>query len=137
MAFPELGLEDIEAKVDTGAYRSALHCHDMEVVVKKKVRVLQCRLLDPSHPNYDEKELHFKEFTETVVKNSFGQVEERFAVKIKIKIGDALIKTDFTLTDRSEMKYPVLLGRKFLKNRFLVDVSKLNVLNKKEEETRK
>ena len=121
--FIEWGLASIEAKVDTGAYGCALHCHHIEIVEIKGKKLLSFRLLDPSHPEYDEREYLAKEFRDKRVKSSSGQWEHRYTVVTGIKLGRETYEVEFSLTDRSEMKYPVLLGRKFLKKRFLVDVS--------------
>jgi len=64
------------------------------------------------------------------VKSSTGISECRYKIKTKIKLGDKIYKTDFTLSDRSEMKFPILLGRKVICKNFLVDVSKKYFFNK-------
>jgi hypothetical protein len=120
--FPELGLYGITAKVDTGAYTTALHCHD----IHEKNGVLYFKLLDPSHPDYNEQEQKFTEYTQKEIKNSFGEVEKRYIIKTIIKIGSKRIKSVISLTHRGNMRYPVLIGRKLLKNRFIVDTSLLN-----------
>jgi hypothetical protein len=120
--FPELGLFGITAKVDTGAYTTALHCHD----IYEKNGVLHFKLLDPSHPDYNEQEHKFTEYTQKEIKNSFGEVEKRFIIKTTIKIGRKRIKSVISLTHRGNMRYPVLIGRKLLKNRFIVDTALLN-----------
>ena len=56
--------------------------------------------------------------------SSNGTSEIRVLVKIKLKLGRKVYNTKFTLTDRSNMKNSILIGRKFLRNRFIVDVSK-------------
>ncbi|MCE3279086.1 MAG: ATP-dependent zinc protease [Bacteroidetes bacterium] len=122
IAFPELGLYDITAKVDTGAYTTALHCHD----IKEKNGVLYFKLLDPTHPDYNEQEQKFSTYTQKEIKNSFGEVEKRYIIKTVIKIGTKRIKSVISLTDRGNMRYPVLIGRKLLKNRYVVDVALLN-----------
>jgi hypothetical protein len=122
IAFPELGLYDITAKVDTGAYTTALHCHD----IKEKNGVLYFKLLDPTHPDYNEQEQKFSIYTQKEIKNSFGEVEKRYIIKTIIKIGTKRIKSVISLTDRGNMRYPVLIGRKLLKNRYVVDVALLN-----------
>jgi hypothetical protein len=68
-----------------------------------------------------------KNFKEKKIKSSFGQIEERFVIKTKIKLFDRVIRAEFSLSDRTEMKYPILLGRKLLRNRFIVDVSLYNL----------
>ena len=120
--FPELGLFGITAKVDTGAYTTALHCHD----IREENGVLYFKLLDPTHPEYTAKEQKFTTYFQKEIKNSFGEVEKRYIIKTIIKMGRKRIKSVISLTDRGTMRYPVLIGRKLLKNRFVVDVALLN-----------
>ena len=54
-----------------------------------------------------------------------------FQLSTPIKIGRKRIMATISLTDRGGMKYPVLIGRKLLTNRFLVNVSQVNLLEKK------
>ncbi len=120
--FPELNLFGIVAKIDTGAYTTALHCHD----IREENGILYFKLLDPSHPEYNKQEQKFTDYTQKEIKNSFGETEKRYIIKTIIKIGRRKIKSVISLTDRGTMRYPVLIGRKFLKNKFVVDVSFLN-----------
>lgn len=132
--FPELRLYGITAKIDTGAYTTALHCHD----IYEKDGVLYFKLLDPSHPDYNEQEQKFTEYSQKEIKNSFGEVEKRYIIKTIIKIGRRKIKSVISLTHRGNMRYPVLIGRKLLKNKFIVDVSLLNnlsIISKKKHKT--
>ena len=57
------------------------------------------------------------------------QIEKRYIIKTIVKIGPKRIKAIISLSDRAKMRYPVLIGRKLLKNRFVVDVSELNYLS--------
>ena len=122
--FPDLGLFSIEAKIDTGALTSVLHCHD----IRENNGTLYFKLLDPSHPEYNEKVQRATEYSQKEIKNSFGEVENRYIIKTIIRIGNKRIKALISLTDRGTMRYPVLIGRRFLKNRFIVDVSLLNCI---------
>jgi hypothetical protein len=63
------------------------------------------------------------------VKSSNGIEQTRYAIKLKVKVGDQEVLTEFTLTNRDKMNYPVLLGRKFLRHRFVVDVSRNFILS--------
>lgn len=117
--FPELQLKDIDAKVDTGAYTSSIHCHDIREVDNQ----LYCKFLDPAHPDYNEQEFRFNTYSRKTVKSSNGQIENRYKITTKIELDEKQYSISLTLTDRANMKYPVLLGRKFLSRKFIVDVS--------------
>lgn len=110
----------VPAKVDTGAYRSAVHARN----IKQKDGVLSFELLG-KHPVCEA--IHFKvetrEFSKVMVANSFGHSEERYEVKLRVKIGPKVFPARFTLADRSKKVYPILIGRKVLNGRFLVDTS--------------
>jgi len=117
---PELGLENIHAKLDTGAYTCSLHCSTAQVVNGK----LEFTLLDEEHPEFTGRKYTFKKFDRREIKNSFGEAELRYVIKTKIKIFDQLIRAEFSLSNRGNLKFPVLLGRKIVRKRFLIDVAK-------------
>ncbi len=129
ISLPDLGLGYITAKIDTGADSCAIHCSVIKVVLKDSKPTLMVRLLDRKNHAYQNKALYFSEYRTKLVKNSFGIAEERYQVKANIKIGDYIILTDLSFAKRSKMNYPVLLGRKFLKGRFVVDVARRYVIS--------
>ncbi len=120
---PKLGFTGIPAKTDTGAYYCSLHCHLIEVKEENGKKVLYFNLLDPSHPEYKDRTICFKRFREKQIKNSFGDSEMRYLIRTGIIIHNRRIKASITLTDRGNMKYPMLLGSRLLRNKFIVDVS--------------
>ncbi len=124
---PELNFFDLDAKIDTGAYTSAIHCHRIRVVNKNGKKLLHFILLDPAHPAYNEKPIYFEKFSKRTIKNSFGQSERRYIIKTIVEIFGKTIRTEFSLSNRGNLKFPVLLGRKFLQGRFYVDVSVFNI----------
>lgn len=121
--FPELNLHQVSIKIDSGAYTSSIHCHDIQV----ENGVLKCQFLDPEPEAHPNTTLHFKEFSKRVVKSSNGITEERFAIKTTIKIFEKSYPIELTLTERGSMKYPVLLGRKFINKKFIIDTAKKNL----------
>ena len=127
---PEFGLFDIEAKVDTGAYGCALHCHRIQVELKDGLEILSFQVLDPTHPESKDKIFYSEQFSDKSVKNSGGIVEHRYVITTEVLIFGQKFSVDFSLTDRSFMKYPILLGRKFLSRRFLVDVQQKDLSHK-------
>jgi len=120
---PGLGLYNIHAKIDTGAFTSSLHCSRAEVVNG----LLEFVLLDDEHPEFTGMKFVFKEYTERDVKNSFGVAERRYVIITTIKIFDEEITAEFSLSDRDALRFPILLGRKILRDRFLIDVTKKNL----------
>jgi len=121
---PALNLYNINAKIDTGAYTSALHCHCIKLAEIEGKKFLTFNVLDPGDDAYSPRIFKFEEYRIIRVKSSFGQTEKRFAVIIPIAVFGKTYRVEFSLTDRIQMKYPVLLGRKFLSRKFLVDVRK-------------
>ncbi len=123
---PELNISGLEAKIDTGAYTSALHCHDIRLQEKDGKKLLCFFLLDPLHPEYSNQQHCFEKFGRKTIKNSFGEAEERYIIKALIRIGRKKIRTSISLTDRGNMRYPVLIGRKMMKNKFIIDVKQIH-----------
>ena len=117
---PGLGLGDIHAKIDTGAYTSSLHCLRAEV----RDGVLEFVLLDEEHPEFTGIKYTMKKFDQREIKNSFGEAELRYVIKTKVRLFDKTIRAEFSLSNRGNLKFPVLLGRKILRHRFLIDVTK-------------
>ncbi|MFH0756805.1 MAG: RimK/LysX family protein [Bacteroidota bacterium] len=120
---PQLGYSNIKAKIDTGAYGSVIHCCHIEIVREDGKEKLSFELLDPGYPGYKGKKYVYERFRDKKVKNSGGETEHRYFIVTDVIVFGMKIEAEFSLTDRSQMKYPVLLGRKFLRKRFLVDVS--------------
>lgn len=117
--FPEYELT-VPAKVDTGADRNSVHATRVKLIERNGEEILKCRIL--KGPTVE-----FKDFSMVQVKSSNGQVQKRYKVRLTIIVLGKRYKTSFSLTNRQNMKYPILLGKNFLRNRFLVDVSLKNI----------
>tara|TARA_R110000868_G_scaffold28686_7_gene107311 strand:+ start:70 stop:495 length:426 start_codon:yes stop_codon:yes gene_type:complete len=126
--FPLLDLFEIDIKIDTGAYTSSIHCHK----VVEEDTVLKCLFYDKGHPHYNGKEIIFNTYQTAKVKSSNGIVQNRYKVKTTIILFNKKYSINLTLSTRNDMKYPILIGRKFLLKKFVVDVNEKNVsyLNK-------
>jgi len=124
---PELGIYDVDAKIDTGAYGCALHCHHIEIVEQEGREVLSFQVLDPSHPEFKNKIFYSKDYSQKKVKSSSGVKENRYTIKTSCILFGKSYRVVFSLTDRKRMKNPILLGRQFLAKRYLVDVTKKDV----------
>ena len=116
----------VSSKVDSGAYRSSVHASNIKEVTKDGEKVLKFSIL--GHPcSPVPRKLETTRYTLVQVTSSNGKAEMRYEVTLRIKIGSKIFNTSFTLADRSKNVYPVLIGRKALKNRFMVDVSRSSV----------
>lgn len=115
--FPALHLNDISIKIDTGAYTSSIHCDN----IKEEDGVLKCTFLDEEHPLYNGREYSFTAYDVVFVKSSNGMVQKRYQIQTKITLFSRTFKISLSLSDRQEMRFPVLIGRKFLTKKFIVD----------------
>ena len=115
--FPELELNDVQVKIDTGAYTSSIHCKSIEVKNGK----LYCIFLDEKHPEYSFETHCFEDYKTIRVKSSNGIAQKRYEIKSHIKLFNKIYSISLSLSDRKDMRYPVLLGRKFLNPKFIVD----------------
>lgn len=121
--FPLLDLQEISVKIDTGAYTSSIHCDNIEV----KNGVLHCTFLDEEHPQFNGKAWHFRDFRTVSVRSSNGILQERYQIQSNIKLFNQIYKISLSLSSRQEMRFPVLLGRKFLSGKFYVDPQLINL----------
>lgn len=118
--FPKLGIKLVEAKTDTGAFTSSIHCSHIQAV--SNGTQVECIFLDHTHPSYTGEKLVFPIEKETVVKSSNGESEKRYMIRTAINLLGKTYKIYLTLTNRGDMKHPLLIGRRFLRNKFIVDV---------------
>jgi hypothetical protein len=121
--FPALDLFNIDVKIDTGAYTSAIHCSQ----IIEDNNMLKCTFYSEGHANFSGKEVVFETFSKTNVKSSNGFKENRYKVKSEVIFFGKTYKINLTLSTRDDMKFPVLIGRQFLKSKFMVDVDKENL----------
>jgi len=127
----DLDMEHVPVKIDTGADASSIWAH---VVEQRDGDNLHVVFFGEESDFYTGKEHVFgpDEYVMTRVANSFGHREIRYKVKLRIRIKGRLIKSSFTLSDRSKKLYPVLIGRSLLTNKFIVDVAKGSPLREAE-----
>lgn len=117
---PKLGLFNVHAKIDTGAYNCCIHCSSARIVDGK----LEFVIVDPTRPEFAAMTFVFDKFKQREIRNSFGETELRYVIKTQIKIFDRKIRAEFSLSDRASLRFPILLGRKILRDRFVIDVTK-------------
>ncbi|MBU2526803.1 MAG: RimK/LysX family protein [Bacteroidetes bacterium] len=123
--FPELGLSNIPVKIDTGAYTSSIHYINLQEK-EGELLVWFDKLASP---------IHFKNFKIAKVRSSNGKLQNRYKIKTQMRFFGKKYRIQMTLAKRTRMRFPVLIGRKFLSKKFLVDPSKQNLSGTKNPKT--
>jgi hypothetical protein len=119
ISLPEVASGTLCARIDTGAKTAAIWASSATVTPQGLTVVF----FDKASPLYSGKPLTFKDYAEAVVSSSNGHAQQRYKVRLLVRIGDKRIRAWFTLADRSTQVYPVLIGRNVLRGKFIVDVS--------------
>jgi hypothetical protein len=127
--FPELEISDVPARIDTGAKTSSLWASE---VVERDGK-LTAVLFGQGNPAHTGQPVTFTEFDTTIVASSTGHTQERYKVRLLVKLKGKKVRAWFTLADRSTQVYPVLIGRNVLLGKFVVDVKKGHVLKEAEQ----
>jgi hypothetical protein len=118
ISLDEFNTTGIQAKIDTGAFYSALHCSYIQKSEDEMVEF---------SPLKSDKIFKKKILKKISIKSSNGATEKRFLIASTITIATKSYPILFSLTNRDAMNYKILIGTDFLKNRFLVDVGKQNL----------
>ena len=125
---PDLGIENIKAKVDTGARSSALHAFEIESWESGERTLIRFRV----HPQQRDNRHSIEATAELIewrrVKNSGGQSQLRPVIRTPVRLGEHRWEIELTLTDRDVMGFRMLLGRLALRKRFLVHPNKSYLL---------
>ncbi|WP_438864416.1 ATP-dependent zinc protease family protein [Neptunicella sp.] len=120
-ALPDLGIDAIKMKVDTGAKTSCLHAFNLEPFEKNGEQWIKIFL----HPNQnDDQTVHECEarvIDQRSVRDSGGHEEVRYVVETQLQLAEHQFPIELTLTNRDSMKFRMLLGRQAMLHRFIVD----------------
>lgn len=123
---------NVPAKVDTGADSSSVWASNIRVGEDGKLRF---SLFGEGSPYYNGKVFVRDQFSVAQVRSSSGHQQVRYRTPFTIKVGGKRIRATFNLSDRSQNIYPVLLGRRSISGKFLVDVSRAEFTEPKRERT--
>lgn len=121
LALPELGLPAIKAKIDTGAKTSALHAFYTKAYKQKGIDMVEFGI----HPIQSNIELEvichapIKDCRE--ISDSGGHKEMRYVIESNLVIGDHQWPIELTLTNRDTMRFRMLLGRRAMEQRIVVE----------------
>jgi hypothetical protein len=117
VALPALDLEAIPAKIDTGARTSSLHAEVLEEIERPDGRYVRFAV-DWGGVRRECEAIHVDV---RGITSSNGDTQKRYVIKTPLRIGDKQFKAEISLADRSDMRFPMLIGRSALRRRFVVD----------------
>lgn len=117
VGLPELGLVGIPAKIDTGARTSSLHAHVLDDFRRDGRRYVRFAV-DWGGMRHTCEAVHVDL---RGITSSNGERQERFVIKTPLTIGNTTFRAEISLADRSQMQFPMLIGRTALRRRFVVD----------------
>lgn len=127
IVLPDFSPQEIDAKIDTGARTSALGVSDIIIEGQGGSARAHFTMQTPvgagmrvSAPHRGERK----------ITSSDGIEQVRHVISATLRIGSSQFITEFTLSDRSDMQFSILIGRRALAGRFIVDSGKSNLLLK-------
>jgi len=116
--FPDISNSAVPARIDTGAKTSSI----WGAANLESSGELSVVFFGKGHESYTGKKMYFKEYKQAFVASSSGHSELRYKVKLRTELKGRKITANFTIANRSEQAYPVLVGRNLLAGKFIVDV---------------
>lgn len=131
VSLPDLDIDKIKVKVDTGARTSALHAHRITKFTKDNATYVRFFVHPLQRKNKPEVACTALVVDERSVKNSGGKATERYVIRTTLVAGDQSWPIELTLTNRDEMGFRMLLGRQAVRRRFVVDPGGSYITRKK------
>ena len=117
VGLPGLGLDMVKAKLDTGARTSAIHAENIELFDRDGVEWVRFQTLpDWDHPKAGLRTVEAPVVHVREIKNTSGIPEERLVVPTRARFGKRSWTIDLSLADRSNMTFPMIVGRAALKD---------------------
>lgn len=111
----------VPAKIDTGADSSSIWVSNVRV---DKNGVLRFNLFGEGSPFFSGKTIKREQYRVAMVRSATGHQQIRYRTQLSLRLGGKRIRAMFNLSDRSQNKFPVLIGRRTLSGKFVVDVTK-------------
>lgn len=121
VGLPELGVDEIKAKVDTGADNSSLHAFNLERFDQDGTPMVRFEIHPRQRKRKPSIECVAEVVKERLVKNPGGRAELRPVIQTTLVVAGEELDALVNLTTRDEMTFRMLLGRRTMGGRFVVD----------------
>lgn len=124
VSLPDLGVEWVKAKLDTGARSSAIHAFDLTELERDGRSWVRFSIHPWQRSTDDIVEVELPVHDRRTIRSSTGHEQERYVVLMDVRLLDRTIPVEMTLSRRDEMGFRLLIGREALRQGFLVDSSR-------------
>ncbi len=118
----------LESRIDTGADTTSIHAEAIQLIEKDGRRYVRFLLVDATTGFRHPQELRLRR--RVLIKQAGGPYDRRYVVRMWVTLGKTRSRIDVNLTDRTNFEYPMLIGRNFLTDSLIVDVSRHHTLDK-------
>jgi hypothetical protein len=112
----------LESRIDTGADTTSMHAEEIQLIEKDGRRYVSFVLIDAVTGSRHPQELRLRR--RVLIKQSGGPDQRRYVVRMWVTLGETRSRIDVNLADRANFEYPLLIGRNFLTDTLIVDVSR-------------
>lgn len=130
LALPDLGIEIINAKVETGTRISTLHAFHVEPFGRDPVQWIRFGIHPEESITGDVLVCEAAVKDERMVTDRLGHIEQRYVIETELRLSDQRWLAEMTLTTHENRKSGVLLGRAALENRFIINPAESYMLGK-------
>jgi hypothetical protein len=117
----ELGIDQVKAKIDTGARTSAIHAFKVRPFTDRGTPHVSFLVHPTQRRRFPEIECTAPVHDQRKIRSSNGQQEERYVIKTTIQIGAHIWPIELTLADRDQLGFRMLLGREAMRKHFVID----------------
>jgi hypothetical protein len=121
VSLPDLGVDWIKAKIDTGARTSSLHAFDIQEFARDGEAWVRFRVKPWQDSQEDAVVVESPIHDRRAVRSSSGHAQERLVVQLMIRLVDREVMAEVTLSNRDEMGFRMLIGREALRRGYVVD----------------
>nr|WP_314844230.1 ATP-dependent zinc protease [uncultured Microbacterium sp.] len=121
VSLPDLGVDWIKAKIDTGARTSSLHAFDIHEFDRDGAAWVRFRVKPWQDSQEDAVDVECPVHDRRAVRSSSGHAQERLVVELRIRMYDREVLAEVTLSNRDEMGFRMLIGREALRQGYTVD----------------